>query len=265
MTNLAMNRYSFISHGAPTMVLDRERGQQYSNWAQETGAAPDLILVVSAHWETEDLRLGTDQSQELIYDFYGFPDELYKIQYPAPGAPEARKSLNSFLIEQGYSVELTDRGWDHGVWTPLSWLFPDANVPVLQISIPAFSTRGLFELGQKLAAWKADGSVWLIGSGGLTHNLRAIDFSGNMPVPEPMQLFQDFIKDCLEKGDYNSILDYRKKAPHAAINHPSEEHFLPLIVVAGAASAAEQPTPNYKLDGFEFGSLSRVAIDFLPA
>tara|TARA_B100001778_G_scaffold310828_1_gene293312 strand:- start:242 stop:985 length:744 start_codon:yes stop_codon:yes gene_type:complete len=246
------------------MVLDQERGKEYTEWARSSKGA-DLVLVISAHWETERISLGTAQPGELIYDFYGFPEELYRIQYRAPGAPDARNSLYSFLTDSGHSVDLTDRGWDHGVWTPLYWLFPDASVPVLQISIPACSTAELFSLGQNLARWmQTHNRVWLIGSGGLTHNLRAIDFSGSMPVPEPMQEFQDFIKNCLENQDYDSIQKYREAAPHASINHPSPEHFLPLIVVAGAASEAGMNRPVYVLDGFEFGSLSKVAIDFRP-
>tara|TARA_Y100001937_G_scaffold128230_4_gene203339 strand:+ start:49135 stop:49881 length:747 start_codon:yes stop_codon:yes gene_type:complete len=248
------------------MVLDHQRGAIYSEWSQKSWPerSPELVLVVSAHWETPDLALGTDETRDLIYDFYGFPEELYRISYPAPGSPHGRKSLKEFLESEGLKPELSDRGWDHGVWTPLYWLFPGRNVPVLQVSLPRWPAERLFELGRSLSRWmKSQQSVWLIGSGGLTHNLGAIDFSGRMPVPEPMHQFQNFVKERLENGQLEELIEFKEKAPHASLNHPSPEHFLPLIVVAGAAHETGGLKPEYPLDGFELGSLSKTSIDFV--
>ena len=251
------------------MVMDSDRGEQYLKWRKQLWSShdqtgPELIIVVSAHWESRELILGTAESQDLIYDFYGFPEELYKIQYPGPGAPEDRSSLQQYLQKQGLTVHQEERGWDHGVWTPMYWLFPEANVPILQLSLPSYTPAELFALGQHIANWMGSRKgVWLIGSGGLTHNLGAIDFSGGMEVPAPMQQFQDFIKKALEDGDDEALLNYRRTAPHAQINHPSQEHFLPLIVVVGAARTAAHNRIQYPLDGFELGSLSRTTVDFL--
>lgn len=258
---------SYISHGAPTMVLDGSRGQLYRSWAERIWPdPPELILMLSAHWQTDKLALGTADGGQLIYDFYGFPDQLYSMTYDAPGAPEARNSLEAVLSKAGMEVSTADRGWDHGVWTPLHWLFPSASVPVLQISLPHLEGSGLIEMGALLGRWVRErGAVWFIGSGGLTHNLGAIDFSGTMPVPAQMQEFETTVLGYVEKGDLASLKDYRRKVPFAELNHPTEEHFLPLIPAMAAAMEIGYTGVEYPLSGFEFGTLSKRSIDFRPA
>lgn len=255
---------SFISHGAPIMVLDRARGEEFGLWARDLWPeAPDLVLCISAHWQTRNPTLGTDRSQDLIYDFYGFPQELYSIQYPAPGEPQERQSLLSFLQGRGYAAGVEDRGLDHGVWTPLFWLFPAANVPVLQLSLPEGSPGDLFELGKTLFDWAVSDSrrVWILGSGGMTHNLSAIDFGLQLERQE-FREFEGFIREVIQTGDWEALMEYRSRAPHAALNHPTDEHFLPLLVVAGAACRAGDRNVVFPLEGFEFGSLSRTCVDF---
>lgn len=248
------------------MVLDESRGQLYRSWAETIWPEkPELILILSAHWQTRNLALGTVEGGQLIYDFYGFPSQLYSMAYDAPGAPEARNSLHSFLAAAGLEISTVERGWDHGVWTPLRWLFPSANVPVLQLSLPNLDGAGLTDLGRLLGRWIHDrGAVWFIGSGGLTHNLGAIDFSESMPVPRQMQEFESTVLQFVERGQLAKLSNYRKEAPFAELNHPTEEHFLPLIPVMAAAMEIGHTTVAYPVSGFEFGTLSRRSIDFRP-
>ncbi|MCB1167504.1 MAG: dioxygenase [Leptospiraceae bacterium] len=255
------SRVSFVSHGAPLDVLRSEVMQAWGSWAaQRWPQKPEAVLCISAHWVTPQPMVGTTRSQELIYDFYGFPDELYRLQYPAPAATDT-----AGLLKQLPSPELQakDRGWDHGVWVPLLGMFPDASVPVLQLSLPAISADELFAFGRNLGNWlRENPGIWLLTSGGMTHNLGAIDMSERMEVPEPMREFENTIRSYLESWDMDSLIDYQS-LPTARINHPTQEHFQPLIVAAGAAEALEHRNVQYPVKGFAYGSLSRTCVDFV--
>jgi 4,5-DOPA dioxygenase extradiol len=256
---------SFISHGAPTIVLDKQRGHELQQWAEHLWPRnPDLVIIVSAHWQTVRPALGIERTEPLIYDFAGFPEQLYRLKYEAPGAGTVRESIREHMRMAGYDVQLTERRWDHGVWTPLYWLFPEADVPVLQFSLPRLEPDGLFDLGHQLGLWVSgqSRSIWLIGSGGLTHNLGWIDFSNQAPVPDEIKAFEQWAKSSLQR-DLRSITDFRT-APFKEMNHPTDEHFLPLLLAAGAASAMEFRNVEFPVGGFEFGTLSRAAIDFRP-
>lgn len=251
----------FISHGAPTMALDQNKRQEFKGWA-EAMPKPSAILVISAHWETDGLMLGTVTSQKLIYDFGGFPPELYQIQYPAPGAPQlAERVKELFQSKIELDTRPLDRGWDHGVWTPLVHMYPDADIPLLQLSLPIEATpEQLFNLGIALSPLREEG-VLMIGSGQITHNLRSIDNSPNASIPEWAQAFDDWCKEIVESRNWNDLLHYQKNAPKLKENHPTEEHFRPLLIVAGAASN-DLETVHFPIEGFEFGSLGRRSIQF---
>lgn len=243
----------FVAHGAPTLALDPERGSDFRRWGQALGK-PRALLIVSAHWEGAPVTLGATEQRELIYDFYGFPDPLYRVRYPSPGAPELARRIEA-LLGSGVRREPT-RGLDHGVWVPLVHLFPNADVPVLQLSMPsARGAKELFALGQRLAPLRDEG-ILIAGSGNLTHNLRRI---GGSTIPAWASDFDAWIADVLLRHDFDALVDYANQAPALRDNHPTEEHLQPVLVVAGAASAGTAPV-SFPVQGFELGSISRRSV-----
>lgn len=231
----------FLSHGAPSLPLE----------AGETGAAwrklglqipkPSAILAVSAHWETHIPTLSLAARPETIHDFGGFPEELYRIQYPAPGAPKVAEKASHLLQQADIPVQLDDkRGLDHGAWVPLSFMYPDADIPVAQLSLqPERDPSWHLALGRALRPLRDDG-VLIVGSGAITHNLRAVfSHPRNEAVPKWVTEFCDWIAAKISEGDLDALRNYRALAPHAAQNHPTDEHLLPLFVALGAASKAD--------------------------
>lgn len=250
---------AFLSHGAPTMALHAHKGEPFKRWGASL-SKPKAILTISAHWEQAPPTLGTVSKRTLIYDFYGFPEPLYRIEYPAPGAPELAERVSALL--QGRVKRAPDRGLDHGVWVPFLYVFPAADVPVLQLSMPSSEgPRALFELGKALSPLRDEG-VLIVGSGGWVHNLRRLDWSDSGgPPPAWAQEFDAWAADVMARRDIDALLDYRAKAPAFSLAHPSEDHFLPLFPIAGAASLTSEPMQSI-LEGFEFGSLGRRSIQF---
>lgn len=222
----------FISHGSPMLALTpgpahdalRELGQRF---------APSAIVVVSAHWASERLLVSTSQAPETIHDFRGFPRELYECQYPAPGEPELAlrlaRTLNAVPVE---------RGLDHGAWVPLSLMFPAADVPVVSLSLPiAWSNQSLMELGNKLAPLREE-NILVIGSGSLTHNLSEMQAQGT-PMPAWVGEFTDWIHAKLTGDERSALLEW-EAGPQARRNHPTPEHFQPLLVALGAGGEASR-------------------------
>ncbi len=245
----------FISHGSPTLAVDTSAGEDFKRW----GAAlpkPKAILIFSAHWLAAPLAFGeTGNHQDLIYDFSGFPDDLYELQYPAPGAPQLVEEIQSLLIEP---VSATQRGLDHGVWVPLLHMWPSADVPVLQMSLPhKLSDDVLFQLGHRLAPLRASG-VLIVGSGGLTHNLREAFAARHNQTPDWVRQFDDWAAQTLLQ-DKSKLLNW-ESAPYALQNHPTPEHFRPLLVAAGAADPEDAVT--FPVSGFEWSVISRRAVQF---
>jgi 4,5-DOPA dioxygenase extradiol len=224
---------------------------------------PKAIVVVSAHWETRGgPAVSLARNPDTIHDFGGFPRALFEIQYPAPGAPEAARRAATLLeaggITTGFSQE---RGLDHGAWVPLTLMYPDADIPVTQLSVvhgagPADHER----LGRALAALRNEG-VLVVGSGSLTHNLYEFRGQGvDAPVPHWVSEFEGWMKARLESSDRAGLLDYRRTAPFAAQNHPTEEHLLPLFVAMGAAGPDARATQLHA--SFEHGVLAMDAYGF---
>jgi 4,5-DOPA dioxygenase extradiol len=252
----------FLSHGSPMHAI--EPGPAGKAWTALAKSLPKprAILIASAHWETSVPMLTGNPRPETIHDFGGFPAELYKIAYPAPGAPE----LASRAVNLLKSAEITAgvdgcRGLDHGAWVPLRWMYPDADVPVVQLSLqPALGTAHHLRLGAALAPL-ADEGVLIVGSGHTTHNLR--DWMTNPRRAEPLryvQGFADWVDAQLEAHDSGALVAYRERAPEATRAHPTEEHFLPLFVAWGAAGT-EAPVARV-VDGFEAGALSMASYRF---
>jgi 4,5-DOPA dioxygenase extradiol len=245
----------FVGHGAPTLALDRDKGAALRAWGASL-ARPSAVLVVSAHWEAAPVTLGATAVAPLVYDFHGFPAPLYRVEYPAPGAPELATRVARQLGEANVRHR-PDRGLDHGVWTPLIHVFPDHDVPVLQLSMPSeLGAARVFALGQALAPLRDEG-VLLVGSGNVTHNLRALGPDGAAPQPWAREL-DEWVREALLSRDVDALCAYRERAPAFRLNHPTEEHWLPLLFAVGAAPAV---SVRFPVEGFEYQNLSRRAVE----
>lgn len=225
----------FISHGSPMFAL--EPGLLGPNLRAIGESLHDItgVLVVSPHWQTRGVRVGSIAAPETIHDFGGFPEALYQLQYPAPGAPELAQDAARLLAAAGFEVVLDERrGLDHGAWVPVRYLFPNADMPVFQVSLPQnIDAAGALRLGHALAPLRERG-VLVIGSGSLTHNL--YEFRQQIRNPEYAQEFADWVRDAVAERDVAALVDYRRRAPHAERAHPTEEHYLPLLVAVGASN-----------------------------
>jgi 4,5-DOPA dioxygenase extradiol len=242
----------FLSHGSPMHALDPGGAGPAWRAIADSLPKPRAVLVASAHWETSLLMLGSAAKHDTIHDFSGFPPELYRVRYDSTGSPEVAQEAVALLGSAGLSPSLNgSRGLDHGAWVPLKWMYPDRDVPVVQISVQtALGPAHHLRLGEALAPLAADG-VLVIGSGHATHNLR--DWFAHHRDPRSLEYvvqFSQWLNDRLVQGDRASLLDYREQAPSAARAHPTEEHFLPLFIALGAAGTSAHATRTYaSIDG----------------
>lgn len=243
-----MTPTGFVSHGAPTLALDAAKGAPLRAWGEALGR-PSAVLCVSAHWETDRPTLGATETLPLIYDFGGFDRALYEVSYPAPGAPELAERVAE-LVDVDRAPR---RGWDHGVWTPLVWMWPGADVPVLQLSLPRASPAELVALGAALRPLRADG-VFILGSGSMTHNLGRMSRDG-FPPAQWAEAFDAWIAEVLGDRRDAELLDYERTAPRFRTAHPTDEHWTPLLVALGAADPDAPAT--FPVTGWEYGNLSR--------
>jgi 4,5-DOPA dioxygenase extradiol len=249
----------YVSHGAPPLADDAVWTRQLADWSAGL-AKPRAILVVSAHWEEAPLTLGATTSVPLVYDFWGFPERYYQVTYPAPGAPELAAKVRTLLHSRETPVhDAPDRGLDHGAYVPLVEMFPAADIPVLQVSMPSLDPRELFELGRRLAPLRDEG-VLIIGSGFFTHNLhamRSVDGVHGAP-PAWSAEFDHWGEEVLRSGDVDALLDFQHKAPAAALAHPRIEHFAPLFVSLGASGRTSgNARPQTVIDGYWYGLAKR--------
>jgi 4,5-DOPA dioxygenase extradiol len=254
----------FLSHGSPMHAV--EPGAVGKAWEAlgRTLPRPRAVLMVSAHWETSVPMLTGNPKPQTIHDFGGFPPELYSIQYPASGDPVLAARVVALLKSAGIAAGVDGcRGLDHGAWVPLRWMFPEHDVPVVQLSLqPALGPARHVALGGALAPLAADG-VLVVGSGHTTHNLR--DWMGNPRRSEPLRYAQEFaewLQERLVAHDTAALIAYREQAPEAQRAHPTEEHFLPLHVAWGAAG--EAPRVERIVGGFEAGALALDSYAFHP-
>jgi 4,5-DOPA dioxygenase extradiol len=248
----------FLSHGSPMHAI--EPGAVRAVWQSLARALPrpKALLIASAHWETNLPMLTGNAKPETIHDFYGFPRPLYQVQYPAPGAPALGERALGLLKAAGFTAAIDGcRGLDHGAWSPLLHMYPEADIPVVQVSVQTMlGPRHHVALGRALAPLAAEG-VLLIGSGHMTHNLR--DRSDGEPAPYALD-FQSWVKEKIDAHDLGSLENYRALNSHGARAHPTDEHFLPLFVALGAAGAAYRAERLY--DGIEMGALAMDAYRF---
>lgn len=221
----------FLAHGAPVLMDDEGWVGELRAWAERL-PKPKSVLMVSAHWEKRPASYGATKPVPLYYDFYGFPERYYEVKYPAPGAPELAKRVEALLGARGTPVgQNPERGLDHGAYVPLLCMYPEANVPVLQLSLPSLDPKELHALGRALAPLRDEG-VLIIGSGFLTHNMR---FAFRPGTPQWATEFDQWAKETLEKRDDDALMDFMARAPAASMALPTTEHFVPVIVAAGAA------------------------------
>ncbi|WP_406201377.1 dioxygenase [Streptomyces sp. NBC_01017] len=245
----------YLSHGAPPLADDPVWPAELAAWSADL-PRPKAILMVSAHWEEAPLAIGATETVPLVYDFWGFPEHYYQVEYAAPGAPELAESVRKLLRAPGIPVQdIPDRGLDHGAYVPLVEMYPTADIPVLQISMPTLDPVRLMEIGRKLAPLRDEG-VLIVGSGFFTHNLAALRQGG---IPTWSVEFDDWGRRALENRDWDALLDFLHKAPAGRYAHPRTEHFAPLFVTMGAADAAGELEATQKsvIDGFWMGLAKR--------
>lgn len=254
----------FVSHGAPTLALAPGRTGAALAALARALPRPRAILVASAHWDTAEPRLSAAAAPATVHDFYGFPEALYRIRYPAPGAPELARRAQALLQAAGLPAALdAERGLDHGAWVPLGLMYPEADIPVAQLSVQ--SGRGAphhDRLGAALAPLREEG-VLVMGSGSMTHNLGDLAF--HAPEADPAAYVEEFrawMHAGLTAGDMAALLDYRRRAPGARRAHPTEEHLAPLFVAL--AAAGEGPRARRVHQEVSYGALAMDAYLFEP-
>ena len=253
----------FLSHGAPTLGLeDNATTRFFSAWPGQF-PMPRAVIVVSAHWDTgQSISVTAWERMPVIHDFHGFPDALYRLEYPAPGSLDLAQRVAEILTEGDFPPLTLEksRGLDHGSWVPLRLMYPTAELPVLQLSLPVmWGAQRLYELGRALARLSDDG-VMLLASGGAVHNLSTVDREANGKVAGWAATFEDWLQENLLAWNAEHLFNYRRMAPHGAQAHPTEEHLLPLFVAMGAGDTARKPTIVH--EGFMYGSLSMLAVQF---
>lgn len=248
----------FAAHGAPMLLEDKAWMGELAAWARAM-PKPKAILTVSAHWEERPATLGATTPVPLVYDFYGFPEHYYRTQYPSPGAPALAQRVRELMSEKGLDVAHDPkRGLDHGAYVPLVAMYPEADVPVLQLSMPGLHEKQLFDLGRALAPLRNE-DVLIFGSGFLTHNMR---FAFRKGVPDWASEFDSWAADALVRFDVDALVDFQKRAPAVKIALPTWEHYAPLLVAAGAASEAKK-NATFPITGFWMdGAFTRRSVQF---
>ena len=247
----------FLAHGAPPLLEDALWMRELHDWGQAM-PRPKGILMISAHWERSPIALGATAPVPLVYDFYGFPPKYYETTYPAPGAPELAKRVKQ-LLSADLVQDAPDRGLDHGAYVPLVAMYPAADVPVLQMSIPTMEPRALMTLGRALAPLRSEG-ILIIGSGFLVHNLRAIDFSSRT-APSWASEFDAWAEGALSRRDVDALATYRQTAPGVRMALPTHEHFVPVLVSLGA-SLDRTEAVTFPITGTWLGGLTKRSVQF---
>lgn len=255
----------FIAHGAPLLAIQDNEYTRFLSQLGEQLDVPKAVVLFSAHWTSRVQKVSHVQgTYDTIYDFGGFPEELYQIKYPALGAPDVAGQVTQLLQKQGLEVSSdTDRGLDHGAWVVLRLLFPQANVPVVSMSVsPNLRPEEQYRVGQALSSLRNE-DVLVIGSGGTVHNLRAVNMGANGgQADEWASGFDDWLTDALTSWDVDALFDYEKQAPGASLAVPpyGNEHFVPLLYAMGAADDVRQATLLHR--SYQYGNLSHSAWQF---
>jgi 4,5-DOPA dioxygenase extradiol len=248
----------FLAHGSPLLLDDAKWVSELGGWAA-TMPRPTAVLMISAHWTHAPVTIGATRTVPLVYDFYGFPERYYEVKYAAPGAPELAARVRGLLSPSQPVASDEARGLDHGAYVPLVAMYPNADVPVLQLSIPTMDPAKLIALGRALAPLRDEG-VLLVGSGFLTHNMRAIQWDGG-PPPSWASEFDEWAKGVLERRDVDALARYRETAPGVRMALPTHEHFVPVAVALGA-SVDRSEAAAFPIEGFTYGSFTKRSVQF---
>lgn len=248
----------FFGHGSPMNAIASNAYTEAWRRIGDECPRPKAVLAVSAHWFVPEIAVTSTSAPRTIHDFRGFPPELYQVQYPAPGDPALAHRIRDLLIPLEVDLDET-WGLDHGTWSVLRHVYPEADVPVVQLSIDATRPAAFhFELGKMLAFLRNEG-VLIIGSGNLVHNLRAYSWAGQPHAPYDWAVrFERTAKDMILAGDDHPLVDYENLGPDAALSIPTPEHYLPLLYVLGARQTGE--TVRFPIDGVDGGSISMLAV-----
>jgi 4,5-DOPA dioxygenase extradiol len=249
----------FLAHGAPPLLDMAEWVGELNSWAG-TLPRPRSILMLSAHWEERPVTLGATRTVPLVYDFYGFPERYYQQKYEAPGAPELADRVRGLLSPTQPVASEPDRGLDHGAYVPLVAMYPNADIPVLQVSLPSLDPKELFALGRALAPLRDEG-VLLVGSGFITHNLRRAVFAPDVAVPTWATEFDEWVAQALSRKDADALIDFESRGPGARIALPTTEHYVPLLVALGSAIDEKAPV-QFPITGFVWGPFTRRSVQF---
>ncbi len=250
----------YISHGSPMIMMMDNQSTKFLKELSSRFEKPKYILVISAHWVSKNLKILYRNNPSTLYDFYNFPKELYKLNYKALSSKKKSDEiinllkLNNIIIEKDSSRE----GYDHGVWSPLKFLYPKADIPVLQISLPlGYDAKELVKVGEILSKLRED--TLIIGSGSMTHNLMLLNREEDTLPNVETKVFKDWIVEKIENADIDSLVDFKTKAPYLEQNHTSLEHFLPLFVSLGASKTKVGKSLH---DVYMYGNLSMDTIIF---
>lgn len=247
----------YLSHGAPPLADDPVWTRQLADWSAGL-PRPAAVLMVSAHWEEAPVAVAATRTVPLVYDFWGFPERYYQVTYPAPGAPWLADRVSDLLGGAGSPVHrASERGLDHGAYVPLVEMYPGADVPVLQLSLPTLDPRELLRVGRRLAPLRDEG-VLIVGSGFFTHNLNALRVAPDTDSTPPSWSveFDDWGARALGNADLDALADFRHKAPAGALAHPRTEHFALLFVTLGAGES-QLDTQRTVINGFWHGLAKR--------
>jgi 4,5-DOPA dioxygenase extradiol len=252
----------FLSHGAPTLMIEDVPARDFIKGLGPRLRPARAVLCISAHWETERPSITAVEMPTTIHDFFGFPEQLYRLDYPAHGSPELAMEVRKVLSDAGIASDLDrSRGLDHGAWVPLSLMFPEADVPVIQLSIQHhLDPAKHYELGRALAPLMKEG-ILILGSGGAVHPLGYFTprFDGSPPERWAID-FERWLTEKVEKKDHQALMAYRQQAPYPERAHPRPDHYMPLLVAAGAAGT---DLPVKKIHGsWDWGDLGMGAYEF---
>ena len=251
----------FVGHGSPMNVLDKENpfNQNFSLITQKF-AKPKAILMISAHWYSSRLQVTSGKHPEMIYDFYGFLEELSQMQYPAPGSPELAEQVKSLLQPENVELNPT-RGFDHGAWAVLKFLYPDADIPVVQLSLNRLqSAEWHFNLAKKLAALREQG-VLIIGSGNIVHNLRAISWEHIDQIGAGYDwafAFRETVNQAIATRDNETLVHYEQLGEKAKLSVPTPDHYLPFLYIMALREPQDEIT--FFNDNLVAGSLSMTSV-----
>ena len=249
----------FVCHGGPTLAIE---SNGYTDFLKELGKniRPKAVVVFTAHWESEITTISSiDNKYDMIYDFYGFPEELYSLKYEAKGSTEIANKLQTMLKVHGIESQLDiERGLDHGAWDILYIMYPEADIPVIQVSVnPYMPMDKQYNLGEAIRSLGQE-DILVIGSGSTVHNLRTIDWQATEPVQWAVE-FDNWLAEKVENNDKEALFSYQGLAPYAKRAVPREEHIVPLFIAMGSG---QNDTPKLLHRSYDYGTLSYICFEF---